>query len=65
MSTAFPGNYVTGMWQFLKQGRHTVEPVCKGHSREPENVAFMSSCPSYTGKKYMHYWSMGKIDCPL
>jgi hypothetical protein len=53
------------MWQFLKQGRHTVEPVYKGHSREPENVAFMSSCPSYTGKQYMHYWSMGKIDCPL
>jgi hypothetical protein len=25
--------------------RHTVNPVYKGHSREPENVAFMSSCP--------------------
>jgi hypothetical protein len=24
-------------------------PVYKGHSREPENVAFMSSCPLYTG----------------
>ena len=27
----------------------TVKPVYKGHSREPENVAFMSSCPLYTG----------------
>ena len=28
---------------------NTVKPVYKGHSREPENVAFMSSCPLYTG----------------
>jgi hypothetical protein len=27
----------------------TVKPVHKGHSREPENVAFMSSCLLYTG----------------
>ena len=26
-----------------------VKPVYKGHAREPENVAFMSSCPLYTG----------------
>jgi hypothetical protein len=26
-----------------------VKPVYKDHSREPENVAFMSSCPLYTG----------------
>ena len=26
-----------------------VKPVYKGHTREPENVAFMSSCPLYTG----------------
>jgi hypothetical protein len=31
----------------------TVKPVYKGHSREPGNVAFMSSCPLYTGKNYM------------
>ena len=24
--------------------RHTVKPVYKGHSGEPENVAFMSGC---------------------
>jgi hypothetical protein len=24
---------------------HTVKPVYKGHSWEPENVPFMSSCP--------------------
>ena len=27
----------------------TVKPVYKDHSREPENVTFMSSCPLYTG----------------
>ena len=27
----------------------TVKPVYKGHSREPENVPFISSCPLYTG----------------
>jgi len=26
-----------------------VKPVYKGHSMEPENVAFMSSCPLYAG----------------
>ena len=36
-------------------------PVYKGHSREPENVAFMSSCPLYTGYNYMHYSLMGKM----
>jgi hypothetical protein len=38
----------------------TVKPVYKGHSREPENVPFMSSCPLY-----MHYSLMGKYGCPL
>ena len=28
---------------------NTVKHVYKGHSREPENVASMSSCPLYTG----------------
>jgi hypothetical protein len=28
---------------------NTVRPVYKDHSREPENVAFMSSCPLYIG----------------
>jgi len=32
---------------FSKNG--VVEPTYKGHSREPENVVFMSSCPLYTG----------------
>jgi hypothetical protein len=27
---------------------NTVNPVYKGHSREPENVPFISSCPLYT-----------------
>ena len=27
----------------------TVKSVYKGYSREPENVAFTSSCPLYTG----------------
>ena len=25
------------------------QTVYKGHSKEPENVLFMSSCPLYTG----------------
>ena len=28
---------------------HTVTPVYKGHSREPENVSSINSCPLYTG----------------
>jgi hypothetical protein len=31
------------------QNIFTVKLVYKSHSREPENVAFMSSCPLYTG----------------
>ena len=34
---------------------NVVKPVYKGHSREPENVSFVSSCPLYTGSKYMCY----------
>jgi len=29
--------------------KHTVKPVYKGDSREPENVAFKDGCPLYTG----------------
>ena len=29
--------------------RYTVKAVYKGHSKEHENVVFMSSCPLYTG----------------
>jgi len=28
---------------------YTMIPVNKEHSREPENVPFISSCPLYTG----------------
>jgi hypothetical protein len=35
--------------QFFVTLSCAVKPVYKGHSREPENVAFMSSCPLYTG----------------
>jgi len=28
---------------------YIVKPIYKGHSMEPENVAFISSCPLYTG----------------
>jgi len=30
-------------------GVYTDKPVYKGHSREPENVTFMSKCPLYKG----------------
>ena len=44
---------------------HIVKPVYKGHSREPENVAFMSSSTLYTGKYYVHYSLMGKMRLPF
>jgi len=43
----------------------TVKAVYKGNSREPKNVAFMSSCPLYTGLNYMHYSLMGKMRLPF
>jgi hypothetical protein len=33
----------------IKYLKYTVKPVYKGHSWESENVAFISSCPLYTG----------------
>ena len=33
----------------------------KGHARKPKNVAFMTSCPLYTGQNYMHYSLIGKM----
>jgi hypothetical protein len=39
--------------------------VYKGHSREPENVAFISRCPLYTGYNYRHYSSMGNMRLPF
>jgi len=42
--------YVLSMFAWVKWcPTHTVKPVYKGQSWEPENVAFMSSCPLYTG----------------
>jgi hypothetical protein len=43
--------YIPGLCNFKNANLHiyTVKPVDKGHSREPENVAFMSYCPLYTG----------------
>ena len=37
--------------------------VYKGHSREPENVHFMRSCPLpvYADSNYMQYSLMGKM----
>ena len=32
----------------IGQQNTTVKPVYKGHSWEPDNMAFMSSCPLYT-----------------
>jgi len=37
----------------------------KGHSKEPENVAFISSFPLYTGKYYVHCSLMGKMRLPF
>ena len=43
----------------------TVRPVYKGHSREPGNVVFISSCPLYTGLNNIHYSLMGKMKLPF
>ena len=32
---------------------------------EPENVAFMSSCPLYTDYNYMYYSLIGKMRLPF
>ena len=40
----------------------TFKPVYKSHSREPEDVAFMCSCPLNTGWNFIHYSLMGKIN---
>ena len=45
---------------------NTVSPVYKGHSRESENVAFISSCPLYTGKNLYALFNNGeKLGCPV
>jgi len=48
-------------------GNWTYSQTCifKGHSKKPENVAFMSSCRLYTGQNYMHYSLMGKMRLPF
>ena len=43
----------------------TIKLYVKGHSKEPENVAFMSSFTLYTGKYYVHYSLMGKMRLPF
>ena len=41
---------------YYKKCAYTVKPVYKGHSKEPKaNVAFMASCPLYTGQNCMFY----------
>ena len=40
---------------------NTAKLVFRGHSRELENVAFMNSCPLYTGQNYIQYSLMGKM----
>ena len=45
--------------------RNTVKPVYRGHSREPENVDFISSCPLYIGYNYMQYSLIGKMRLPF
>jgi hypothetical protein len=40
---------------------YEVKPGYIGHSREPENVTFMSSCPLYRGLNYMNYSLMGEM----
>jgi len=43
----------------------TVNPVYKCHSKEPENVAVMSSCHLYAGYNYCTISLMGKMRLPF
>ena len=52
--------------QFRRGGQtslyaNIVKPVYKGHSLEPANMPFLSSCLLYTGHNYMHYSLIGKM----
>jgi hypothetical protein len=47
--TVFLGSLEWSLYTGLTVFLGSLEPVYKGHSREPENVAFMSICPLYTG----------------
>jgi hypothetical protein len=49
----------------IGENKNTIRHVYKGHSREPENMGFMSSCPLYTGSNCMHYSLMGKNETVL
>ena len=51
-------NCSDGVFFFI---RNTIKPVYKSYWRGPEDVAFMISCPLYTGSNYMHYSLMGKM----
>ena len=37
------------LYFYSRKKVYTVKLVYNGHSKEPENKAFMSSCPLYTG----------------
>jgi hypothetical protein len=41
--------------QIIRSFMYTVKSVYNSHSKEPENVVFMSSC------NYMHYSWLGKM----
>ena len=44
------------IFQKVNQYLYAIKPVLKGICWEPDNcVVFMSSSPSYTGSKYIHY----------
>ena len=43
----------------------TVNPVYKGHTREPDNLAFMGSCHLYTGYNHMHHSFNGENEIVL
>jgi hypothetical protein len=56
--------------QFRRGGQislyaNIVKPVYKGHSLEPENMPFLSSCLLYTGHNYMHCPLIGKMMQPF
>ena len=61
MSSTFIVYLLLFSWKNNVTYLNTVKLVYKGHSREHENVAFMSSCPLFTCYNYMLYSLMGKL----
>lgn len=58
-------SHVGSSFNWKNRNKTTLNRVCKSHQSNLKNVAFLSSCPSYTYKNYMHYSSIRKMRQPF